>query len=322
MGFDSIELGKTARMVVESIARIKPGEIVCLVADTKTLRYAEAIASASVAAGGETIVCIMTPRSADGEEPPPPIAAAMSSSHVVIGITTANLRRSQAYREISRAGIRTAMLYDMNEDVFTSPAVTPDYKIMHAETFRLTELLNQASLVRLATDKGTDLTFSIEGRKALCLSGLASERGSGGLPTGEAAIAPVENTAEGIVVVDHAARGIGKLLSPIKLFVEKGRIVSIEGKEEAMRLKEILKTSDENANNIAEFAIGTNPNSRMLGNVPEDKKKRGAVHLGIGNSTGIGGKVYSKLHLDMIILKPTVWLDGKEILTQGELRLF
>lgn len=321
MGFESMNSGKIARMIVQSVAGIKPGEVVCLVADTKTLPYAEAVANASVAAGAETTVCIMTPRSRDREEPPPPIAAAMKNSPVVIAIVTANLRGNQTWHHISHSGARSVMLYDMSEEVFCSPAMAPNYELMHAETRHLADLLEKTSQVRLVSAEGAELKFSIAGRKALCAGGIIAYKSdtSTGLPTGEAAVAPIEGTAEGVVVIDHAMRGVGKLLSPIKLTIAHGKVQAIEGKEQAMRLREILAESDENATNIAEFAMGTNPNSRMLGNVPEDKKKRGTVHIGLGNNKKLGGSIYSKTHLDGIILKPSVWLDGQEIIKQGEL---
>ncbi|GIS67504.1 MAG: hypothetical protein CM1200mP6_05720 [Anaerolineaceae bacterium] len=39
-------------------------------------------------------------------------------------------------------------------------------------------------------------------------------------------------------------------------------------------LKQMIDQSDKDANNIAEFAIGTNPKARLIGNLAEEKKTR------------------------------------------------
>lgn len=78
---------------------------------------------------------------------------------------------------------------------------------------------------------------------------------------------------------------------------------------------------DENALNIAEFAIGigTNPRSRMKGNMAEDKILRGCVHVAVGDNHTIGGKLQSHVHLDGVILSPTVEIDTHLIVKEGKL---
>lgn len=319
MNFDSMRLSRTAKMAVEEVAAVKAGENVCIVADTDTLVYAEALANASSALGADTVVCIMAPRKVDGEEPPAMIGAAMRSCDVALLISTYTVSHTDAMVGAAKAGVRMVVFHEMGEDVFTSEAMTPDYAKLDEDTRKLAELLTRASKVRVVTSLGTDISLSLAGRQALSISG-AKAAPITGLPGGEAAIAPVEGTAEGIVVVDHAVAGIGKLQAPIKVTVKKGRAVSFEGGAEAAKLRDKIAAADGNANNIAEFAIGTNPKSRLLGNVPEDKKKRGSIHIALGDNHAIGGTVSSGLHLDMIILRPTVWLDGNEVVTQGELQ--
>jgi len=52
---------------------------------------------------------------------------------------------------------------------------------------------------------------------------------------------------------------IGKCETPIKMSVKNGKVVKIEGGEEAENSKQpIQEKGDENSFNIGEFAIGTN----------------------------------------------------------------
>lgn len=115
--------------------------------------------------------------------------------------------------------------------------------------------------------------------------------------------------------------GIGLLDEPIRIWVENGRIVEIDGGEEAERLRNIIESSDEGATNIAEFAIGTNPKALLIGNMAEDKKREGSVHFAIGDSHNLGGTVKSSIHLDGLIVKPNVEIDGWLIVEDGVLLL-
>jgi leucyl aminopeptidase (aminopeptidase T) len=72
-----------------------------------------------------------------------------------------------------------------------------------------------------------------------------------------------------------------------------------------------------NNRNIAEFAIGTNPNARLTGNLVEDKRLLGTVHFAIGDSMSLLGKVDASIHLDGLMLKPTVVADEKIVIVEN-----
>ncbi len=321
MGFEAIKLAKTAKMAVEVLAGVKPGENVCIATDTNKLSIAQALAEACCAVGAETVVCIMTPRQIHGEEIPPVLAGAMKAAQVVIAPTTYALTHTRGRLGASMAGARILIIREVTEDTFTSGAITADYEEIYAVTKRLVGRFNAASEIRMVTALGSDVRMSIAGRSSLCLAGLVRPPAwFSTLPSGEAAIAPIEGTAEGTIVVDHGIDSMGLLKEPIKVAVRKGRVVSVSGGAQAKRLEK-LTHSDENSGNIAEFAIGTNPLSRMLGNIAEDKILRGCVHIAVGDNHTIGGEVESCIHLDMVILKPTVWLDGDKVVDEGVLSL-
>jgi len=319
MALESIILDRTAKIIIETTAQVKPGENVCILTDTNKLSIAEALARASYAVGAETAVCIMTPRQMHGNEPPKVLSAAMKAAEVLIMPTTYAISHTEATRAALQAGARMVILREINEDTFTNGAITANYEEVYALTNQVVDRLDKASDVHLTTSLGTDICLSIARRRATGLGGLL--RGKTrvtSLPTGEAAIPPVEGTTEGTIIVDHAIDNIGLLAEPVKVTVAKGRMVNIEGGKEAKRLEEFVQTN-KNGDNIAEFAIGTNSLSRMLGNIAEDKILHGCVHIGIGANLLLGGEVVSPIHLDMVILKPTVYLDGEEVISQGKL---
>ena len=315
----SILMMKTAQMIVHHAARIKQGENVCIVCDTNTFSIAKVLAEASYAAGAETVLTLMTPREMHGNEPPPVVASAMLGADVILAPTTYAITHTKARLEASQRGARTIILRGITEDSMIDGAMLADYDEVSATSNKLAARLGLAKTIRLFTDSGTDATFMVQGREGLALGGIATEPGTfTSLPSGEAAIAPLEGKTQGKIVIDFSMDGIGLLSQPIHLEVVDGKAISIQGGKEAQTLSKLLEV-DENALNIAEFAIGTNPKSRMKGNMAEDKILRGCVHVAVGDNHTIGGKLQSHVHLDGVILNPTVETDAQLIVKKGML---
>jgi len=315
----SILMMKTASMIVNKSAQIKQRENVCIVCDTNTFSIAKVLAEASYAVGAETVLTIMTPREMHGNEPPPVVASAMLGADVILAPTTYAITHTKARLDASKRGARTIILRGITEDSMIHGAMLADYDEVFAASNKLAARLGQAKKIKLSTDLGTDATFVVEGRKGLALGGRATEPGTfTSLPSGEAAIAPLEGKTQGKIVIDFSMDGIGLLSQPIRLEVVDGKAISIQGGKEAQELKKLLR-ADENALNIAEFAIGTNPRSRMKGNMAEDKILRGCVHIAVGDNHTIGGNLQSNVHLDGVILNPTVEIDAHLTVDKGTL---
>ena len=81
----------------------------------------------------------------------------------------------------------------------------------------------------------------------------------------------------------------------------------------------MLDKVGKDARNIAEFGIGTNDSAKLSGVLLEDEKVMGTVHLALGNNITMGGTFNVPIHLDGIIKKPTVYLDGKLLMKSGKL---
>ena len=60
------------------------------------------------------------------------------------------------------------------------------------------------------------------------------------------------------------------------------------------------------------------PNARLIGNLAEDKKLYGTVHCAIGDNKPLGDVVEGSVHLDGLMLKPTVLVDGKTLVKEGK----
>jgi leucyl aminopeptidase (aminopeptidase T) len=174
--------------------------------------------------------------------------------------------------------------------------------------------------VQVTTPLGTDLTFSIEGRTAHGRKGgLYREAGQwGNLPCGEAFVAPLEGTGQGVYVVDASQAGVGKLAEPIRIAVEDGRAVRIEGGPEAERLRRLLASVGEpEAYTLAEFGIGGNHAARICGITLEDEKVLGTCHLALGRNDLFGGTVRASVHVDGVLRAPRILLDDEVLDPEG-----
>jgi leucyl aminopeptidase (aminopeptidase T) len=83
-------------------------------------------------------------------------------------------------------------------------------------------------------------------------------------------------------------------------------------------LKQIIREADKNATNIAELGVGTNHIFKNFTGTIGDKMVLGTIHLAIGKSINIGGKIMSNIHHDAVISKATLEIDGRKILDNGK----
>ncbi|WP_163879784.1 aminopeptidase [Paenibacillus favisporus] len=296
---------------------LKSGETFLVVTDESRKELAEALHEAGKRLGAESMLAVMTERAKSGEEPPEAIAAAMTKAQVVVCITKHSLTHTQARKQAAAAGARLATMPGITEDMFLEGAIAADYTQVKALTEKVTDMLTGAQTVRIEKD-GRSLEFSIQGRDGVPSTGMYLEPGqSGNLPSGEAYIAPVEGTAEGQIVVDGSIAGIGKLSGPIVLTVEKGRLTAAEGGPEGEKLLQMLGDGDGRL--LGEFGIGTNEKARITGVVLEDEKVYGTIHVAFGSNNTFGGVVAAGVHIDCVVGKPDVYLDGRQIMKSGEL---
>lgn len=298
---------------------VKPEESVLIVTDPPKLKIAWALVDAARKVGAETSLICMQTREKHGEEPPKVVAQAMRAADVVLAPTTYSLTHTQARLEACRAGARIATMPMITEAMMQGGAMLADYKKVSKLTMKVKALLDRASDVEVSTPAGTELYLSIAGRRAHPDTGIFHRPGDfGNLPAGEAFIAPVEGTAEGCVIVDGSM--VDRVRGRIEISIKNGIARKISG-EPAQKLIKMLEGAGPKSKNLAEFGVGTNPKARLIGNVLEDEKVLGTCHVALGDNSTFGGRVRAGIHVDGIFLKPTVKLDGKTIMKNGQLKI-
>lgn len=164
--------------------------------------------------------------------------------------------------------------------------------------------LKNSTKIRITSKNGTDLKIRPRDWNTLF---------------GEIYTAPIENKSNGTIVIDGSAY-YGPPKIPISLQILNGRVTNMSelnknDKQQAMVLKDL--STDSNSNVLAEFGIGTNLGANILEYVMESEQARGTCHFGFGLNKEYGGENYSSIHIDYVILNPTIVVDGNVICKDG-----
>ncbi len=208
---------------------------------------------------------------------------------------------------------RVASCTGLTPQMLETGALCTDYNRVAKLTEELSAYYEGREGIHITTEKGTDISADIRGRKCHYETGLYTKPSTGGnLPAGELPISPVEGTAKGTVVYDIGIARI-QLLSPIFIDVVNSSVSQMGG-ETAEDLLKLMRDYPE-LKNIAEISIGTNPDAVVHGRpIIEQEKKLGTGHIALGSNRVFGGSV-DGIHLDGIFWDPTLTLLGKEDVT-------
>ncbi len=315
-----LEIIRIAEKLAREVMGVKAKDEALVITDVAKITVGRAFTLACRALGAETVMALMPLTGEHGNEPPATIAAAMKVADVVFAPTTHAITHTRARLEASKAGARVVILRGVDEDMMIKGAMTVDFRELKARTEKIAQVLSDSDEITVTSPAGTDVAFKISNRKAFSLDGyFHEETGFAALPPGEAPTCPLEGTTNGTIVFDYSMDSLGRLSTPLALNVQDGRVVSVNGGTEEVHAIERLFERDQTTRNIAEFAIGTNPNARLIGNLAEDKKLLGTVHFAIGDNESLGGQVQSSVHLDGLMLKPTVIADKKMLVENGKI---
>ncbi len=255
-----------------------------------------------------------------GQEPPKSVAEMMKTVDAVIAITSKSITHTKAKREATKVGVRMASMPALDPNSLIR-LMDADINILQEIAQKTAERLKSVQEVRIESKLGTNITLPIKRRKVTTSLGLLKNIGdSGNLPSGEVFCGPWEDQTNGVIVFDGSIAGLGLLKTPVKVKVKDGYISDISGGEEAKAFEEILKSIDNHkAYGVAEFGIGTNYKARLTGNILEDVKVMGTVHIGFGNNLAMGGKLKVSSHIDGVLKDPIVYFDKEIAIEKGRL---
>jgi len=305
-------------MKIENIFKrslnIKKKDKILIVTDNNKLKIAKKFLKSLKRLSNNVNLMVKNVGNYDGEEPSKKVSEEMKKSNIVIAVTTYSLTHTNARRKASKRGVKVVTMPGFIERML--PSLKPSPRKMLGQGKKIENILRNTKTVKVVTDHGTDLLFSVKGRFIDIDAGIFNKPGSfGNMPSGEISTSPVEGTAKGMLIINSMA---DYAKNKTVVYIEKGKAVDINDKK--CKLAKIFRKV-KNSTNVAEFGIGLNSKAKIIGNILQDEKVLGTCHIAFGNNKSYRGKVYSKVHLDAILFKPTIWFDKKKIMSKGRLKI-
>jgi len=232
--------------------------------------------------------------------------------------------------------VRHGHMIGVTEEIMKD-GMSGDYTKVREMSQKVFDIVRNAEKIKVTTAAGTNLTAEFNPNpkwvdekgeihdRWVNSNAIYHEKGKwGNLPDGEVFTCPLN--VNGTVVIDGVLGDdfskYGPLKHPVTVRIENSRAVidsvSCEDKVLEADFKKYLQRG-ENSDRVGEFAIGTNIwLTKLIGIMLQDEKFPG-VHIAFGNSykdeTGSGWE--AKTHVDGVLLKPTVEVDGKRIMENG-----
>ncbi|GKX68561.1 aminopeptidase [Inconstantimicrobium mannanitabidum] len=180
-------------------------------------------------------------------------------------------------------------------------ALNIDFNQLKDECTSLVGKLVNRNKVKIYSRDSNVLSFNLENRQWY------KDDGTGDIPCGEIYIAPIEESAEGTILITEFILN-GEKFSDILLEFNKGKLVKCSCNE----VFEFVNGFKGDSDIIAEFGIGLNENVRkLIGCTVIDEKCKGTAHIAIGMNDMFGGKNSSNLHLDFIFQPIKIEIDDE-----------
>jgi leucyl aminopeptidase (aminopeptidase T) len=329
MAYDP-ELAPGARNAVRVCLAIKPTEKVTLIADESCREIAASLAAELDAAGctwNGFVLEEVAARPLKGL--PEVIAADMETSDVsifAVQVQTNELgSRMQMTDIVNRRRMRHAHMVNINRQIMME-GMRADFHKVDRISQRVLDIVRHAKQITARSAAGSDLVADLEpSYKWLKTSGLISPDKWGNLPGGEVFTTPREVNGTFVidgVVGDYLCDKYGDLRhEPLTVRVKGNRLVeAYSGNKELEQEFWAYTHTDENSDRVGEFAIGTNLELRdVIGHILQDEKFPG-IHIAFGNPYGAhtGADWYSATHIDVVGTRFDIWVDGEQIMKQGQ----
>jgi len=292
--------------------------------------------------GAEACTCLYPKREYHCADPSIMAVGAAKEADVVIAMTTTALNSGtpglrQIRSEGGAKGKTPIWLWEeVNQEILIDgggAATADDVDEMCRIQAAMGRICDAGTKIRVTTPNGTDLTADITGYPDGALErrwgAIPFERdaatGKFGLspgtwPFGEFHVEPSGGSANGVVVWDHTGQHpAGHWHDHVRVEVKDGKVVDISGGHEAAEITKYLnRYGDDNSWIMGgEISIGTNPLCPpRTGNMRSEKKRYGAMHLGIGHGAD-RGEVVSCLRYEGIGDNVTMVVDDTHVLAEG-----
>ena len=332
LSFDP-ELTPGAHNAVQVCLRIQPSEKVTVITDEVTREIAASMVRELEILGAPYRAWVLedlAPRPLT--DLPREVLDDLETSKVSIFAVQAQANelrsRMQMTDVVNRRKIRHAHMVNINHQIMLE-GMRADFLKVDRISAKVVETVRRAKQVRAKTSAGTDLTADLSPDYCwVKTSGIISPDKWGNLPGGEVFTTPGEVNGTFVsdgVVGDWLCAKFGSLReNPLTIQVKGNRLTEAHSTNRELEDDFWRYThTDENSDRVGEFAIGTNVELKdVIGQILQDEKFPG-VHIAFGNPYGAhtGAQWYSSTHIDVVGRNFDIWVDGAQIMRNGQFLL-
>lgn len=301
------ELRQAAINLTDTNFALKSGEALAVISDGIKSDFIEQLAA--VCAARSVGFSHLDLPIEDAYELPAAAVSRLRDASAALVSTRRSYTHTDGVRSAARSGTRIATNSRITEQQLVE-GLSGDYQRIAEIGRSLADRLEAASVVRVTSEAGTDLSFGIQNQAGLCENGLYVNSGMvGNLPAGEAACGIDDGSGAGVLVIDGSYPGLGLLDVPISLTFVGGAITEVSGGR-ASELEALLDAAGSGSRLLAELGIGLNPAFTLQGNTLLDEKIAGTIHIATGNDVSFGGSNTVSYHADAVIRSPKLFLDN------------
>jgi leucyl aminopeptidase (aminopeptidase T) len=299
-------LGAIEARILDECLGLGRGERFVVLTDEGRLTRARALYREAVRLGAGSTLVLQDPP-VEGNELGPAAAAALGAADVIVSVLPGSISHSQATRAALANGARVVSMGGSTEEMLTR-LLDADLLAVAGRSRRIAAALTSASQARITCPRGTHLELSLAGRTGVADDGDLRAPGSlGNMPFGEGFIAPTGGAG---IVVPTTIAGQGRLTKRLVLELREGVLARAEG-EAGRLLCEALDRHGPAGRSLAELGVGAHHAARITGDVLEDEKVLGSVHVAFGSSAAFGGDVAVPVHIDCVVDRASLWLDDR-----------
>ena len=328
------ELTNACLKLLRDSFKLQKDETVVITVDTKSNQeVAEATAEATVILGAKPVVInIKAPRgngkAGDPDLPIETLVGAIKGADAWVEYNYEWLFYSTVYDRAMEENkeLKYMCLVGATPEMIINNIGKIDIPVLADLIHKVTDVTEEAVHVKITSPSGSDVEFdNKKGREFGVADGLV-EKGIAKMLIGQIGWAPEFETINGVIVADGSINPpCGIVDAPVKIYVENGKVVNVEGGQSAQEFYQWMKSFDDpNMFNVAHLCYGLGPYAQLTGEVCEDERVWGCVECGFGNIGAcltipdIPEGIPAASHSDVICLNSSVWLDGVQFLDEGK----
>jgi len=245
------------------------------------------------------------------------IVTAITDGHKSTGFRVALLGAAMTHR------LRAVHMPGVTEEIFISSALGVDFERLHQSAVQVACALTaagEATILTRSARNGADhcLTLGLKGRSGHADGGIVVPGEIINIPTGEAYVAAIEDSAQGTLVVNGsfperdllAGREVVLAFTDGRVNLDACQFPDDGAGEYCRNLLYTAHADDSRGMQVGELGIGLNPGiDSVEGRTILDEKVLGTCHIAIGSNAPFGGNNAAPYHLDLVFYPVSVLLD-------------